>query len=198
VLNTHYPQDPGTTVAGSATGDRRPTTDGRRTTDDGAVKAIACKKEINVLNIVSTRMLLAHGFLSRLFQVFAEHRIVVDVLSSSEVSVSLTIDRGDRLAKAMQDLRRFADVQLRTERALVCLVGSGLARMPGVAGRVFSTLGREGINIEMISQGASDVNLSLVVKNPVADRCVRILHRELFGQGERNAECRLQKSKVKT
>lgn len=152
------------------------------------VKAIACKKDITVMNIVSTRMLLAHGFLARLFEVFARHRIVVDVISTSEVSVSVTIDRicAKLLRRAVTDLERIAAVEIKPNRALVSIIGSGLARQPGVAGKVFSILGQNDINIEMISQGASKINLSLVVHDRQADNCVQVLHRRLFGGTREN------------
>lgn len=173
VLNTCDPDDPGTVVTRKARG------------STGAVKAIACKKGISVVNVVSTRMLLAHGFLARLFKVFADHSIVVDVLSTSEVSVSLTVDRTERLADTVRDLARFAEVRVTGGRALISVVGDGLAHRPGLAGRVFSALGKKGVNVEMISQGASRNNLSLVVNDNEADRCVRSLHREIFGRRRR-------------
>ena len=170
VLNTDDPASPGTVVTRQAN------------KSEEVVKAIACKKGISVVNVVSTRMLLAHGFLSRLFKVFADHRIVVDVLSTSEVSVSLTVDRDERLQDAVNELARFSEVQVQAKRALISVVGEGLARRTGLAGRVFSALGDEGVNVEMISQGASKTNLSLVARNSEADRCVRRLHREFFGK----------------
>jgi aspartate kinase len=128
-------------------------------------------------------MLLAHGFLARLFSVFAAHRIVVDLLSTSEVSVSLTVDREERLELALRDLREFAEVDVQRGRALICVVGEGLKQTPGLTGKIFSVLGREGVNVELISQGASRINLSFVVSDGDAERAVRRLHRNLFGGG---------------
>jgi aspartate kinase len=172
VRNTWRPRHPGSRVV--RRGERSAT----------VVKAIAAKKGIIVVHVVSTRMLLAHGFLARLFQAFADHRIVVDLLSSSEVSVSLTVDRAAGLARAVRELRRFAQVRTARDRALVSVVGEGLGESPGLAGRVFTALGEDGINVETISQGASGLNLSFVVRAALAERAVRGLHRRFFG-GER-------------
>ena len=171
VLNTHEPSQPGTRV--SRTADR----------SRDVVKAIAAKKGIVVVNVVSTRMLLAHGFLARLFQVFADHRIPVDLLSTSEVSVSMTVDRTGHLREAVHELRRFSQVDVRRGRALVSVVGEGMIHSAGMAGRVFAALGEEGVNVEMVSQGASKLNLSFVVRADDADRAVRVLHARFFGRG---------------
>lgn len=173
VLNTHQPEHPGTVVTRMA-----------RTSDE-IVKAIACKQGIIVVNVVSTRMLLAHGFLANLFQVFKKHRIAVDLLATSEVSVSLTVDREEHLKEAVGDLEHFSEVQVKKGRALICVVGEGLAHYSGLAGKVFSALGKEKINVEMISQGASKINLSFVVKGDEAELGVRRLHWELFGRRRR-------------
>lgn len=170
VLNTHNPSHPGTVVTRLA----------RRSAE--VVKAIACKKGITGVNVVSTRMLLAHGFLAKLFQVFADHRISVDLLATTEVSVSLTVDHVDRLSEAVKEMRTFSEVEVQKRRALICVVGEGLARSPGMSGKVFGALGKEKINVEMISQGASKINLSFVVREEEAEACVRRLHQEFFGR----------------
>jgi len=146
------------------------------------VKAIACKRGITVVNVVSTRMLLAHGFLAKLFQVFADHRIAVDLLATTEVSVSLTVDNLERLSEAVKEMKAFAEVEVQKGRALIAVVGEGLAHSPGVSGKVFGALGKEKINVELISQGASKINLSFVVQGEEAEACVRRLHEEFFGR----------------
>jgi aspartate kinase len=170
VLNTREPTHAGTRV--SRTADR----------SRDVVKAIAAKKGIVLVNVVSTRMLLAHGFLARLFQVFADHRISVDLLSTSEVSVSMTLDRAGKLGEAVRELRRFSQVEVRRRRGVVSVVGEGMIHSLGLAGRVFAALGEEGINVEMVSQGASKLNLSFVVRTDDADRAVRVLHGRFFGR----------------
>ena len=127
-------------------------------TCENVVKSIACKRKIALLNIHSTRMLMAHGFLRRIFEVFDRFETPVDMVATSEVSVSLTIDNLQRLDGIVGELRNFAEVESERDQAIICLVGDNIRYTPGVAKRVFGTL--DGINIRMISQGASLLNLS--------------------------------------
>src|SRR3712207_6097945 len=106
-------------------------------------------------------MLMAHGFLRRIFEVFDRFETPVDMVATTEVSVSLTIDNPARLRDITRELRQFADVTAEEDQAIVCLVGENIRYTPGVARRVFTAL--EDINVRMISQGASLLNLSLVV-----------------------------------
>jgi aspartate kinase len=147
---------------------------------DNVVKSIACKRRISLLNIHSTRMLMAHGFLRRIFEVFDRFETPVDMVATSEVSVSLTIDNAQRLDAIVAELRHFAEVDSEKEQAIVCLVGENIRYTPGVAKRVFDSLG--GINVRMISQGASLLNLSFVVAENDVRRAVEALHEEFFGQ----------------
>ena len=100
-------------------------------------KSIACKKKITLVNIVSTRMLMAHGFLRRIFEVFDRYETPVDMVATSEVSVSLTIDNLTRLEDISRELRQFAEVTIEEDQAIVCLVGDNIRYTPGVASRVF-------------------------------------------------------------
>jgi aspartate kinase len=164
---------------------RRPEVDGTRITADhvacdNAVKSIACKRKIALVNIHSTRMLMAHGFLHRIFEVFDRYETPVDMVSTSEVSVSLTIDNTRNLDAILADLRQFAEVETETEQAIVCLVGENIRYTPGVARRVFNSL--DGINIRMISQGASLLNISFVVADADLRSTVEALHAELFSE----------------
>lgn len=162
---------------------RRPEVDGTRITAQSApctnvVKSIACKRKITLVSIASTRMLMAHGFLRRIFEVFDRTETPVDMVATSEVSVSLTIDNPARLAEAIRELKEFAEVTVEENQAIVCVVGENIRSTPGVAGRVFQAL--NGTNIRMISQGASLLNLSLVVAESDLKAAVEALHRELF------------------
>jgi aspartate kinase len=130
------------------------------------------------VDIQSTRMLMAHGFLRRIFEVFDRHHTPVDVVSTSEVSVSLTIDNPKRLADICQELREFSEVDIEENQAIVCLVGSNIRSTPGVAGRAFGAVG--GVNLRMISQGASRLNLTFVVAEQDLARVVESLHTEFF------------------
>ena len=169
VLNSFEPSNPGTTIVGESSQSKE------------IIKAIACKKGISLIHIVSTRMLMAYGFLSRLFSVFEDYKKSIDLVSTSEVSVSLTVDNDKDLDNIKEDLEGVADVHLAKEKAIICVVGEGMSNFPGIAGRIFSTLGKEEINIEMISQGAFEINISFIVDNSDADRAVQVLHREFFG-----------------
>ena len=123
-------------------------------------------------------MLMAHGFLHRIFEVFDRFETPVDMVATSEVSVSLTIDNLGRLDEILDELRQFAEVSTEREEAIVCLVGDNIRHTPGVARRVFNAL--DGINIRMISQGASLLNISFVVAETDLFRTVSALHQEFF------------------
>jgi aspartate kinase len=147
---------------------------------ENVVKSIACKRKIALLNIHSTRMLMAHGFLRRIFEVFDRHETPVDMVATSEVSVSLTIDNLQRLDGIVGELRQFAEVESERGQAIICLVGDNIRYTPGVAKRVFGAL--DGINIRMISQGASLLNMSFVVAEKDIGRTVEALHEEFFAE----------------
>lgn len=162
---------------------RRPEVDGTRITAQSVpcrnvFKAIACKPEIVSVNVRSLRMLMAHGFLRRIFEVFDRYETSVDMIATSEVSVSLTIDNTKNLDSISNELREFAEVSIEPEQAIVCMVGEGINSTPGIAGRVFTAL--NGTNIRMVSQGASALNLSFVVNGKDLVRAVEALHEEFF------------------
>lgn len=168
VLNSRRPDSPGTRIMAQAV------------PCANTIKAISCKRGIHVVNIRSTRMLMAHGFLNRIFEVFNRAETAVDMLASSEVSVSLTIDNSARLAEIGEGLREFAEVSVENDQAIVCVVGDNIRHTPGVAARAFGAL--EGVNIRMISQGASRVNLGFVVAGEDLEKTVKLLHQEFFQQ----------------
>ena len=146
----------------------------------GPIRAIAFKKGLTTVDMITTRMLMASGLLPTLFEVFARHETPVDMIATSEVSVSVTVDDPSRLPEIRRDLERLAEVEVVPGRALVCLVGQDLKHTPGLAVRIFRAV--EAINILMISQGASQRNVSFVVEETDADEAVRRLHREFFDQ----------------
>jgi aspartate kinase len=166
ILNSRRPEVPGTRITAESV------------PCDNVVKSIACKRKIALVNIHSTRMLMAHGFLHRIFEVFDRYETPVDMVSTSEVSVSLTIDNIRNIDAILADLRQFAEVELERDQAIVCLVGENIRYTPGVARRVFNSL--DGVNIRMISQGASLLNISFVVAEPDLARTVAALHGEFF------------------
>jgi aspartate kinase len=142
------------------------------------IRSIACKRNITLVNIVSTRMLMAHGFLKRIFEVFDRYETPVDMLATSEVSVSLTIDNPRSLPAIRSEIEEFAEVSVEENQAIVSLVGENIRHTPGVAARVFTAL-RE-INVRMISQGASRLNISVVVAAADLKSAVESLHNEFF------------------
>ncbi|MDP2998075.1 MAG: lysine-sensitive aspartokinase 3 [Bryobacterales bacterium] len=164
---------------------RRPEAGGTRIITEAvpcsnAVKSIACKRNITLVNVVSTRMLMAYGFLKRIFDIFDRFETPVDMVATSEVSVSLTIDNTTQLDRIVADLRQFSEVGVEQDQAIVCLVGDNIRYTPGVSARVFRALGD--VNVRMVSQGASLLNLSLVVSGADLKRAVELLHAEFFAE----------------
>ncbi|MGH9475554.1 MAG: lysine-sensitive aspartokinase 3 [Terriglobales bacterium] len=141
-------------------------------------KCISSKRRVTVVDVVSTRMLQAHGFLQAIWDVFARFRCPVDMVSTSEVSVSLTVADTSALPEISDALGQFADVRCEGRKAIVCLVGESLRATPGIAGRVFAALGD--INVRMISQGASEINIGMVVDDDDVPRAMARLHERFF------------------
>jgi len=166
IVNSRAPDDPGTLVATEAA------------FWPGAVKSIAHKTGITVLQITSERMLGAYGFLRTLFEVFDRHKMPVDVVTTSEVSLSLTVDDNADLPAVVEELKTLGDVRVEAHRAIICVVGEGLRTTPGIAARVFETI--RDINVSLISQGASRVNLTFVVEEEQARETVARLHAALL------------------
>ncbi len=164
---------------------RRPDAGGTRITSEAvpcrnAVKSISCKRNITILNIRSTRMLMAHGFLRRIFELFDRYSTSVDMVSTSEVSVSLTVDNQENLPLICEQLQQFAELSVEENQAIVCLVGENIRHTPGIAGRAFQVL--HNTNIRMISQGASLLNLGFVIAGADLEPAVSALHHEFFSE----------------
>ena len=162
---------------------RNPSCDGTKITARAprcrnTFKAIAAKKRITIVDVAATRMLMAHGFLKSIFDAFDRHRVSVDVVSTSEVSVSLTVDSNEAIPALAADLAKLADVKYEGRKAIVCLVGENLRETPGIAARVFNEL--SDVNIRMISQGASEINLTFVIEEDEVPKVVRKLHAAFF------------------
>jgi aspartate kinase len=146
----------------------------------GKIKSIAHKTGITILRISSARMLGSYGFMSALFQIFERYRTVIDVISTSEVSVSMTLDNTSSLEPIVGELKRLGNVEIEPENAVVCVVGEGLRGTSGVASKIFSTI--SDINISLISHGASSVNMTFVVKEDKAGEVIKRLHGTFFRQ----------------
>ena len=169
VLNSFRPDFPGTRVVERLEAGQR------------GVKSIASKDRIVVVNVVAAPMLLQYGFLERIADVFARHEIVIDMIATSEVSIAMTTDAGARLEPVVQELAKFSEVSVVRELALVSVVGEELQEKVGFAATVFGTLGEIGVNVEMISYGATRNNLSFVVASGRVREVVTALHERLFG-----------------
>lgn len=143
------------------------------------VKAISCKKNVTIINIDSSRMLDAYGFLAKIFNVFDSHKVPVDMVATSEISVSLTVDTG-QIADVVEDLQKFSDVKIHKDKAIVIVVGEGLKKRIGKAAGLFNILRENNIHIDMISQGASEINIGFVVDMKDADKAVKVLHKHYF------------------
>ncbi len=164
VKNTFRPQDAGTCIIPNVPGI--------------GLKAIACKKGITLINISSSRMLLAYGFLRRIFEIFEKHQTAVDLIATSEVSVSVTIDNASEVNAIARELSEIGTVGVEADKSIICLVGQDLWKDTRFLARAFSSL--KGTPVRMISLGSSDINLSFVVPVEATEDAVRTLHDEFF------------------
>jgi len=170
VLNSKNPENGGTRITAMPAHCRSP------------FKSIAAKKRLTIMDIVASRMLLSHGYLRAIFEVFDKHKCPVDMVSTSEVSVSLSVDSNEKLPAIAADLSKLADVKYEGRKALICMVGENIRGHNGIAARVFNTVRH--VNLRMISQGASEINMSFMVEEDDADEAVRSLHAEFFADAD--------------
>jgi aspartate kinase len=166
VLNSRNPSNEGTRIISIAPHCSSP------------FKSIAVKKKLSIIDVVASRMLMTHGYLKAIFDIFDHHKCPVDMVSTSEVSVSLTVDSNDKLPAIAADLSKLADVKYEGKKALVCLVGEDIRGQSGMAAQVFNAIRH--INVRMISQGASEINMSFMIEEDDADEAVRSLHATFF------------------
>ncbi len=164
LLNTMEPEKPGTLIAHDS--------------EKGKIKSIAAKDGITAIKIQSSRMLLAYGFLRRVFEVFERYKTPIDMITTSEVAVSLTIDNTTNLSEISNELNAFGSVETDIEHSIICVVGDFGADTHGFASRVFESL--KHIPIRMISYGGSAYNVSLLVKTEHKTEALRSLHARLF------------------
>ena len=172
VLNSTRPELRGTTIEPAAELERM---------GDSPIRSISWKRGITVINVRAPRMLGEYGFLRAMFEVFERHEVVVDVLASGEVSVSLTVEDRSRLDPVVRELSELGEVRTDDGRAIVSVVGIGLRGTPGLASRIFRAV--QPANVEVISQGASAINMTFVVREDDGPDVVRRLHDEFFGAG---------------
>ncbi|KAJ4960000.1 hypothetical protein NE237_019910 [Protea cynaroides] len=178
VKNSYHPQAPGTLITKS------------RDMSEAVLTSIVLKRNVTMLDIVSTRMLGQFGFLAKVFSIFEDLGISVDVVATSEVSISLTLDpsklwsreliqQASELDHVVEELEKIAVVHLLQHRSIISLIGN-VQRSSLILEKVFHVLRTNGINVQMISQGASKVNISLIVNDSEAEQCVRALHHTFF------------------
>ena len=168
ILNSKRPEVKGTMI----------TANGRN--DGHTLTALACKRGVTVIDITSSRMLMAFGFLRRLFEVFERFKTPVDVVTTSEVSVSVTVDNTRRLDDILSNLRNFAEVSTEADMAIVCIVGENLRSDPALFGKAITSLNT--IPLRLVSQAASRRNITFVLKDADAVNAMNLLHDQFFAQ----------------
>jgi aspartate kinase len=166
ILNSWKPEAAGTLITASPAPDGDPLT------------AMAAKKDLTVVDITSSRMLMAYGFLRRVFEVFERFRTAVDVVTTSEVSVSVTVDDRRHLDAIVEALSEFAEVSIEQEMALLCAVGDRLRNEPEIAARVIRVL--EEVPLRMISQAASRRNITVILRQADLQHAMHRMHEEFF------------------
>ena len=145
--------------------------------EDG-VKSVSFKENIRVINIFSMKMINTSGFLRRVFEIFSESRVSVDLISTSEANISVTVDASEKIDKVVEQLSEFADVIVDDDKSQVSVIGKNIVRLNGMLKKTFAPLKRT--NVYMISQGASFVNISFVVDREELKEVVKDLHYHLF------------------
>lgn len=168
VLNSRKPANKGTCIRARAPRSRT------------TFRAIAAKTGIKVINVKSPRVLMAHGLLRRLFETFERHSCPADLVSTSEASISVALDSSSDVRGLLDELQKLGEVEVENRKAIICLVGKGIRGQVGIAARVFSTVAAANINVHMISQGASEINISFVVEQDDVPKAVRALHKHFF------------------
>jgi aspartate kinase len=141
-------------------------------------KSIAAKKKLTIIDVVASRMLMSHGYLKAVFDVFDKYKCVIDMVSTSEVSISVSVDSNQQLPEICAELAKIADVKMEGHKALVCLVGEDIRGHNGIAAQVFSAISH--VNVRMISQGASEINMSFMIDEEDVEEAVRSLHEHFF------------------
>ena len=169
VLNSTNPSGKGTAILRS------------ELIEDG-VKSVSFKENIRVINIFSMKMINTSGFLRRVFEIFSENKVSVDLISTSEANISVTVDASERIDRTVEELSEFAEVFVDDDKSQVSVIGKNIVRLNGMLKKTFAPLKR--CNVYMISQGASFVNISFVVDREELTDVVKDLHHHLFEQPE--------------
>ncbi len=164
LLNTMQPSAKGTVISNKTAKDE--------------IKAVAAKDGITAIKIRSGRMLLAYGFLRSVFEVFERYKTPIDLITTSEVAISVTIDNDKNLNDIVADLRKYGVVEVDAEQTIVCIVGDFIAENKGLAAQVFQAL--ESVSIRMISYGGSPNNISILVSSTDKVRALKLINKQIF------------------
>lgn len=146
---------------------------------EGTFKAVAAKDNIIIVNIKSSRMLMAYGFLRRVFEVFEQHKTPIDMISTSEVAVSLTIDSTSHLDSIVTELKKFGTIEVIKDQTIICVVGHNIGGQKGILKKVFGALAE--IPVKMVSCGGSNNNISIVIEPAHKEKALIALNEGLFG-----------------
>jgi aspartate kinase len=162
--NTMDPDAPGTLLTAEENGE--------------GIKAIAAKDGITAIKIKSGRMLLAYGFMRRVFEIFETYKTSIDLITTSEVTVSLTMDNISYLEDIRRDLEKYGVVDVEHDQTIICIVGNFIAESKGLALRIFDAL--QNVPVRMISYGGSRHNISILIASKYKEEALRSLHQKLF------------------
>ncbi|MHC4885335.1 MAG: aspartate kinase [Planctomycetota bacterium] len=169
VLNTMEPENCGTVIVDSP----------EKT--DPQPKSIVYKRHISLVNIVSSRMLGGHGFIAAVFNIFEKYEVVINMIATAEISISLATDVSkEQLAPAIAELEQIGEVMVEDGKALICVVGEGMAGVRGMASQVFDAFRDANVNVEMISQGTREINIAILIENGDVEAAVQGLHTTFF------------------
>jgi aspartate kinase len=168
VLNTNRPEANGTLIVKKTTKAK------------GVIKSIVYKENLLLIHITTPRLLDQSGFMGKIFSLLGKHNVVIDMIATTEVSVSLTTDGHGTLKEAVKELEEFATVKVESKKTIVGLVGEGMNKTPGLAGRIFSTVADANVNINMISQGASKIGIYFLIDDRGIGKAIPALHYEFF------------------
>ncbi len=167
VLNTFHPEGKGTLITSD-------------TTDCVGVRAVTCKKQVPVINVYSTEMLFSKGFLKKIFDVFSTYNISVNLVSVSEVSVSVTLDTNENISPAIRSLAKFTNISQIDNNGMVSLIGENIVNTPHLMKNIFLIFDKEKIPVRMISYGATNINISFIMPTQKIDKAVVLLHKNLI------------------
>ena len=168
VLNTHKSSAPGTVIVSKLKESNK------------VAKSIAHHKHIKMVTVTSSRMLGTYGFMAKVFEIFAENQIDIHMISTSEISISLSTPSDADLSQIKERLCKYGQVDIEENKAIVCVVGENMAGTPGVASKVTSALAENNVNIRMISQGANEINIALLIDAENTKTAVAALHKTFF------------------